>query len=38
MNAVPVLRAELHDGENWITRDINLGERIGNNNGQFQFG
>ncbi|KAI1473177.1 Cyanovirin-N [Daldinia caldariorum] len=35
---VPVLRAELQnvDGE-WVGADINLGERISNENGQFQF-
>lgn len=33
---IPVLRAELNDGEgNWVARDINLGEKLENNNGQF---
>ncbi|TID25826.1 cyanovirin-n family protein [Venturia nashicola] len=37
-DAVPVLRAELRDQEgNFQARDINLAERIGNNNGQFVF-
>ncbi|RDI76299.1 hypothetical protein Vi05172_g13718 [Venturia inaequalis] len=36
--AVPVLRAELRDQDgNFQPRDINLAERIGNNNGQFVF-
>lgn len=36
---VPILRAELRNtsGE-LIARDINLAERIGNNDGQFYFG
>ncbi|KAI1480999.1 hypothetical protein K445DRAFT_322672 [Daldinia sp. EC12] len=36
--SVPVLRAELQnvDGE-WVGADINLGERISNDNGRFQF-
>ncbi|KAH7359683.1 Cyanovirin-N [Pyrenochaeta sp. MPI-SDFR-AT-0127] len=35
---VPVLRATLFDGEgNGETRDINLGERIGNNDGNFEY-
>ena len=39
MDGVPVLRAELNDGQgNWVTRDINLGEHIGNNNGEFAYG
>ncbi|KAI0113417.1 Cyanovirin-N [Daldinia grandis] len=37
-DSVPVLRAELQnlDGE-WVGADINLGERISNDNGHFQF-
>ncbi|KAI1649248.1 Cyanovirin-N [Daldinia loculata] len=37
-DSVPVLRAELQnlDGE-WVGADINLGERISNDNGQFRF-
>jgi hypothetical protein len=36
---MPILRAELQDNEgNWIARDIDLAERIGNNDGQFLFG
>ena len=35
---VPVLRAILFDGEgNGQERDINLGERIGNNDGNFEY-
>jgi len=35
---MPILRAELQDNEgNWIARDIDLAERIGNNDGQFLF-
>jgi hypothetical protein len=36
--SVPVLRASLFDGEgNTQERDINLGERIGNNDGNFSY-
>ncbi|EFQ93700.1 hypothetical protein CFE70_001556 [Pyrenophora teres f. teres 0-1] len=36
---VPVLRATLKDAEgNGQERDLNLGERISNENGNFQFG
>jgi hypothetical protein len=36
--SVPVLRAELFDAEgNAQTRDVNLAERISNNDGQFNF-
>jgi len=36
---VPVLRATLMDeGGNDQQRDLNLGERISNQNGNFQFG
>jgi hypothetical protein len=35
---VPVLRANLDNGEGGeALKDINLGERIGNNDGQFHF-
>ncbi|EMD92524.1 hypothetical protein COCC4DRAFT_37967 [Bipolaris maydis ATCC 48331] len=35
---VPVLRADLRDVDgNTESRDLNLGERISNENGQFQF-
>ncbi|KAH7138491.1 Cyanovirin-N [Dendryphion nanum] len=35
---VPVLRAVLSDADgNQETRDINLGERISNNNGNFEY-
>ncbi|EYE93684.1 CVNH domain-containing protein [Aspergillus ruber CBS 135680] len=35
---VPVLRGELRDLEgNWDSRDLNLAERVVNNNGQFEF-
>jgi len=36
---VPVLRAELQnmDGE-WVAHDVNLAERIENQNGEFVFG
>ncbi|OAL51445.1 Cyanovirin-N [Pyrenochaeta sp. DS3sAY3a] len=35
---VPVLRAVLFDAEgNGEARDINLGERIGNNDGNFEY-
>lgn len=38
-DAVPVLRATLTNMEGQgIQRDINLGERIQNNNGSFEFG
>lgn len=38
-DGVPILRAELRDTEgNLGHRDINLAERIGNNDGQFYFG
>lgn len=34
----PILRATLRDGEgNGQDRDINLGERLGNNNGEFAY-
>jgi len=34
----PILRARLNDGQgNLVDRDVNLGERIGNNDGQFHF-
>jgi hypothetical protein len=38
-DGVPILRAGLRnmDGE-LVYRDINLSERIGNNDGNFQFG
>jgi hypothetical protein len=38
-DSVPILRAELFniDGEA-VAGDINLAERIGNNNGEFHFG
>lgn len=36
--AVPVLRAALDDGNgNHVPRDINLGERLQNDNGQLVF-
>ena len=36
--SVPVLRAELFDAEgNAQSRDVNLAERISNNDGQFNF-
>ncbi|KAF2819206.1 Cyanovirin-N [Ophiobolus disseminans] len=36
--SVPVLRATLFDGEgNGHERDLNLGERIGNNDGNFAY-
>jgi hypothetical protein len=36
--SVPVLRAELFDAEgNAHSRDVNLAERVSNNNGQFNF-
>ncbi|KAK0704316.1 Cyanovirin-N [Lasiosphaeris hirsuta] len=37
-DSVPILRAQLRDaaGE-WHDRDINLAERIGNNDGAFEF-
>ncbi|KAH8880813.1 Cyanovirin-N [Thozetella sp. PMI_491] len=35
---VPVLRAELRDADgNWHERDVNLGERIGNDNGNLVY-
>jgi len=35
---VPILRAVLHDTEgNAVERDVNLSERIGNDNGSFVF-
>jgi len=35
---VPILRAELNDGQgNFVPRDVNLGERLGNSDGQFHF-
>ncbi len=34
----PILRASLDNGNGGREdRDINLGEKIGNNNGQFQY-
>lgn len=36
--SVPVLRATLFDQEgNGQTRDVNLSERVSNNDGQFNF-
>lgn len=36
---VPILRAELRTTSgDLVARDINLSERIGNNDGQFYFG
>jgi len=35
---VPVLRAELNDGQgNFVPKDVNLAERLGNDNGTFSF-
>ncbi|KAB8273729.1 Cyanovirin-N [Aspergillus minisclerotigenes] len=35
---VPILRAQLRTREgNWVQADINLGERLINSNGQFEF-
>lgn len=36
---VPILRAQLRNAEGeLVDADLNLGERIGNNNGQFELG